>query len=1326
MGKMKLENKFFNSFFYPFLIGIFLSTIIVTIFLGIFTNSFYDEKTLENIFDLETKFSKINIKSVNVILTSILQKNQASMNEQILLYQKIANITINTDLENLKLNEDKLKCLYDLTDEYLENNKDILDYLAYWYINDKIKSFDNVTDIRAKKQIISFGNIILNLYATLAASSRAESIFEYFFFFEETDLFFSFPVSYDYHYDYLGIFTNFTSNPFWCTNESGHIYTVYNIKCRDFYTNIKKAITDIYDYNYIEGSNRTIYITNFYKQLDTPESDNVYTMCIRFYDPISKGNGYACSDVSQEGLIFGFDSINYNLQGYYFIACVGFNNVFFFPNSRDSPKTIMENIFQWDGNFSLEEKTFFFDKIQKKLTSSYNKRISFESYEEIYINGNEPINQSFYINDESYNFSVYPVILNNIYGKREHVLSIIYIYNKNLYLSELNISDSSFVVKIILILAIFIIFGWGLLHIVILTFNTLSKYIVIPIKNVNYMLKGINIGGKYRLDFIDYLRKKADDNLEKLEKMYLFEEKQNNVVNNNDIDIKESSSSISGETPEKNIISTELDESKKKLELKENNDINEEEMMKADHDNFINKYDEESLYIEREINFYDFDEALLRYRSLEIENIVKLLIDIKEALILTSSDRPIEQIIDYSHTEDVFRNYKNNEGTTICQSNIGNLQMQLMKYDKAIYHLAISLQDNRLKKFLGRSLIDELDERDSLLNRISNAFNKLKIKNEKNNILIMKQQSNMSDTFSQKVIGILINTRYNRLVYAYYKFFKGMQKFQKISHDMQEGQFMNTHFHTIDFYHKIIIQYIYLSYVKNDLIKIGESILDYIEFLIKFKLKTSSGKNNFLKIQNNERQEYKEKQKLKKKIFNKIINWFNLFDDYITYVKDNTSIGDDKNIVNDFSHTINSVENRELNSSSQSVFLFKINIQRSEFLKAKLALCCKNYNDALFYFIRSAKKNSLVIDGLIKKRSLKHIFKIMQKLKKNYEAFGLIKLPIKEKIDEFDKIQKAKKRLGRKKLTNISKNNEENNENKKESFFDEIQIIKNDLIKDINECNAQQAKDIIILIDFNQYLKTENNDTNMNKIDAFILQTKTILNDYLSSNDRIAVFIYIKQYHIISPLVCKCKIDIKNFYKDLLYFKNISLQEKKGQEEYDIILEEFKASRASEFELGGKEFNELSQDEEESSDYFVKTEIKYDLIEGFIETINYIKNYSKMKEGIKNEKYLIIFTDLFNDKLIRDEKVKNIFLKLKENKESILLLAGKNKIFKHMNENCFDENEEENDFLYELIMNKFGEKSEIINFENMTKIKTILSYNNVIKDEIIYPNEIYK
>ena len=44
----------------------------------------------------------------------------------------------------------------------------------------------------------------------------------------------------------------------------------------------------------------------------------------------------------------------------------------------------------------------------------------------------------------------------------------------------------------------------------------------------------------------------------------------------------------------------------------------------------------------------------------------------------------------------------------------------------------------------------------------------------------------------------------------------------------------------------------------------------------------------------------------------------------------------------------------------------------------------------------------------------------------------------------------------------------------------------------------------------------------------------------------------------------------------------------------------------------------------------------------------------------------------------------------------------------------------------EIILSKFGKDSEVIYFENMLKIKTILSNNKVIKDEIIYPNEVYK
>ena len=1299
---MKLEDKLYTSFFYPFLIGVFLSTLIVTIFLGIFTGSYNDKHSKEKIIELEIKYSQMNIKSVNVILTNILLKNQASINELILSYQNNANKIINKDINELKLNEDKFKCVYDLTEEYLKKNEKELELWAYWYLDKETKSFDDIKDIRVKKEILSFSTIIHNLYSALGSTSNTNSIFEYFLFFEETDLFISFPVSYDYQYDYFTIFYSYETNPYWCANEQGEKYNIYYIKCRDFYVNINKAKTESYDNNYLSQKNRTIFITNFYKQLDTPDSDNVYTLCIQFYDPISKGNGYICSDVSQEDLVSAFDSLNSNLQGYYFITSVGFNNVFFFPSSRDSPKTITENIFKWDIDYYTIEKTFFYENIQKILSSNYIDYIGeYDLYEEVYVNGKNSSDQFFYINNEKYKYWIYPIIMTNLNGQREHVLSIIYIYNNKLYLNELNMNNNSIFLKLFLIIIIFIVFGWGLLHIIILTFNMLAKHIAISIKNVNYMLKGINIGGNKRLYYLDYLKRRQDDNLEKLEKMYLLKEKKINNLN------EDLSNDISEIKEKNNIINIEMDNvnsinSNKEEEINKNIDYNE-------------KYDEESDYIENEINFYDYDDSLLQCRPFEIEQLVKFLIDIKSVMILTSSDLPVGQIIDYSYSEDIFKCFKNKEGSSICQSNIGNLQIQLLKYDKAIYHLALSLQDNKLKRFLNNNLSDEFDQDDSLMKRLSSYFNKSKIK-EKNIILVTKQQNNINDNFSQKIIGNLINIRYCRLIYAYYKFFKGMKKLEKINEDTIKGQFMNTYFHTINFYHKTIIQYIYLSYAKNDLIKIGESILDYIEFLIKFKLKTSSDKKYYLKLQNKDRPEFREKQKLKRKLLDKIVNWFNLFDDYVTYVIDNTSLSDDKNIVDDLTHNLKNSENKEFNTVSQSVFLFKVNIQRSDFLKGKFALCCKNYKDALFYFIRSSKKKSIVIDGLIKKRSLKHIFKIFIKMKKKYEKYRLIKLSMIEKFNELNK--DGKKRSGRKKIT--FKSNKE--EYKNETFYDEIQKIRDDIIKNINECNAQKDKDIIILIDFNIYNKTQNKESNLDKINAFISQTKIILNDYLSLNDRLGVFIFIKKYKIICPLMNKYQLDINNFNKDLIYYKNIIVKENVEQNEYDINFDEIGNNN---IELVDNIYSDISNEEEESIENDNKKEMKYNLIEGLIGTINYIKNYFKMKESVKNEKFIILFTDLFNSNLRVDEKIQKIFGKLKKNKESIFLLVGKNKKFKTNNDK-FSNINDDNNFVMELFLNKFGEKSETINFENMNKIKTILSFHNVIKDEITYPNELYK
>jgi hypothetical protein len=428
--------------------------------------------------------------------------------------------------------------------------------------------------------------------------------------------------------------------------------------------------------------------------------------------------------------------------------------------------------------------------------------------------------------------------------------------------------------------------------------------------------------------------------------------------------------------------------------------------------------------------------------------------------------------------------------------------------------------------------------------------------------------------------------------------------------------------------------------------------------------------------------------------------------------------------VDDYSKSLNS-ENTEFNLESQSTLMFRVNIQKSEFLKGKFCLCCKNYNDALFYFIRASKKKSIGIDGLIKKRSLKHIFKLLKKMKKKYDIFRLKNLYVEKEMKEFKKDRNRNRNRNINNYLNKRSNNKIKITNRSEknkyingvTFGEEIEIIKEDILDDINGCNAKQEKDIIILIDFNNYNKIEDNLHSF-KIDSFLEQAKIILNNYLSTNDRLCVFVYEYNYQIICPLLQVNKIDINNFSKDLLYYKNISFNKNHESEEYDINL--------NDFNLG--ENNNISEhSKDDSFDLSEKEELIYNKISGFVNAINYINNYSKMKEEVKNEKYIITFTDMLNIEIKEEgqaEKIEKILEKVKGDIGSIIILVGKNKkINLRKGRNSVINNDKK---FEEIILNKYEEKSEVIYFENMKKIKTILSNNIVIKDEIIYPNEIYK
>ena len=202
-------------------------------------------------------------------------------------------------------------------------------------------------------------------------------------------------------------------------------------------------------------------------------------------------------------------------------------------------------------------------------------------------------------------------------------------------------------------------------------------------------------------------------------------------------------------------------------------------------------------------------------------------------------------------------------------------------------------------------------------------------------------------------------------------------------------------------------------------------------------------------------------------------------------------------------------------------------------------------------------------------------------------------------------------------------------------------------------------------------------------------------------------------------------IDINNVSKDLYYYKNITSMEQ-TEEEYDDININEGIDNDIEFNIGNNDNINFSS-QEDSLEFSENKEINQDKLSGFVEAINYLNNYLIMKENIKNEKYLIVFTDMPNIQLKDEEvfdKVNKILEYLNSNKSVIFLLVGKNKKLNFKNEKNIS-----HEYFIKLsktIMNKFNIKSEIIDFDNMKKIKSIISNNNVIKDEIIYPNEIYK
>ena len=603
---IKFENQLFNFFFYQFLVGIILSAIIISVFSVYFTKDYIDEKTKDNLVDFGKKYLKTSINSVNDLAVTNILKIQICLNELINYYIKIATqLNSNNSTINRIINEDYLKCGLDLDESYNEHNKET-NYIAFWILDSKTHQKDLKQKPILENQLIAFSNMMPNIFSTFYSTNSTSKNF--YFYFESSEVFITFPLIYYYQNGIMEVMINYPSNQAWCLDENGEIYTVYKVKCRGWYLNSKKAKYDVLDINYKDNENRTIFITEFYTQLGE-KIEIIFTLCIEFVDPISNQLGYMCSDVDSSNINYYFDKVNKKLNGYFFIIPVGFSHSFYFPDGSENALTLNEHIFKKEKKYYLEEKSYFINNIQRLMSSNYVKYLGNDYlHKEVFVNGENSNGQIFNLSGETLNFSIYPIVLENIKGAKEHVLNIIYIYNDKLLYDEIKYKDN-YKMKLVLILIIFICFGSGLLYLIILSLNTLSKYIVIPIKNVNYMLKGINIGGKNRLEYLEFLRKKQDENAEMLERSLLNDYNENLKDRNN----KDELSNHSQE--EKNEKNKENKYNKKEkfigdITLIDNNDkknleqINEQDMSGIEYEieelnqelNYYHKFKEENDY----------------------------------------------------------------------------------------------------------------------------------------------------------------------------------------------------------------------------------------------------------------------------------------------------------------------------------------------------------------------------------------------------------------------------------------------------------------------------------------------------------------------------------------------------------------------------------------------------------------------------------------------------------------------------------------------------------------------------------------------------------
>lgn len=1079
MAKKKLENKLLTSFIFVLFLGIFISLTMSCIIIFLFreraTNYSDISKILKEHENQKKKPIVSSIQDILFIKFQLIMNTLTNIRDE---YVSSAN-NLNYDIETMKnyikkysyngalLGDVQNKKRKEAIIHALKDDIDIK-IKSVWAINPNITSIDdldNVKDfdtIRAIYQSINLNIILKSNYELFDNSADFVDLF--FVANEKYKTFVEFPF---YHGDvktiedtekdtfkhgYYEYFKKRLNNR-WCLDENNNIPSYYYFFCRDWFRTCysfweKNPNTDL--------AISTPYIFVQDKKLGV-------SSCIKLKDPKDPNyeqnkeqplidNVLICADQILTSEIEAFDYYNSKLRGKFFINRVLNNIPIYYPKVDKQINLIP--IIRLD--FS-DIREFYFNEFYKfELISS-----NFTSANNVLANQRNYLsyNQTFFRNGTKFSIEIYPVGLNlDKSDILSHVFNIIYITQEDFFKIDNNQFKEISLFKIIFMMFIMFIFALIIIITSMYLIILIAKQIVAPIVNLKEMLEDMSGAG------------------ENVTKVRNFSQKIT-------IDAKQFS-------------------------FKLNNDI---EKNKSQEYETIPTSDDENEDEKEEIE-------IIENRSEDIEQLFQTLIKIKylnsfaKTKMLSSEDN----LLEYCYSKSTFNEFSNRQGVYLCDSNIANISLELNMFDKAILHFQNSLSDGivLVKKILTHNNL--LKKSNSLNKNLKELFeggndNEIELEDEKgnkemNNLdkkalqLAKNNNDNKAINLNYKNINvdadyiktILLDSRYPKIIVGFKQYFKSLNKFIKhYSKDQDEmnlksemslinksviresiedtnmefdlNYFIIKSQHNLMKFEEILIDYLRLSScsVFNIIYKV-EALLEYLEFLIKYKLRIDNdrnvkmiiyGKNENVKEEVKEKVDIVKKQehlldadKKRKKRF-KLQTNVNVTEKILkdSYPNINSEIVEFKletfmtiyELMMKYDESIHELRSKitfdhmkyyvdlkkgvDKNNGMKVMTPIPILIQRYQYLKGQLAYVCHEDVDALYHF-QISKKLGIISDAEIICKSIKKIGKIIKRNLKSYSEMKIEDISSKMKKDKENKHKIFNERLNKEGLVD-NKNN---------------------------------------------------------------------------------------------------------------------------------------------------------------------------------------------------------------------------------------------------------------------------------------------------------------